>query len=139
MNPVLRRLQEAMNAKQRRDPPPDSEANEWITVFEDVDDDHGNTIKRGVPVWVPKAEYLEFQRLRFNLQPEQGTADHATRVLSVQAQAGDVFEDPARAMQWMLCPHPELDGRSPLDASSTQSGYDRVCALLTRFAHGIGV
>lgn len=62
----LRELQDAMNAKRRYSAPPDSEADQWYLGFEDVDDEHGHTITRGIPVWNPKAEHDEFFRIRFS-------------------------------------------------------------------------
>jgi len=62
----LLELQDAINAKRRYSAPPDSEADQWYAGFEDVDDEHGYTIKRGIPVWNPKAEYDEFFRIRFS-------------------------------------------------------------------------
>lgn len=61
----LRELQDAMTAKRLYSPPRDTEADQWILGFEDVDDEHGNTVKRGIPVWIPKAESDEWHRLRF--------------------------------------------------------------------------
>ncbi|TDN62430.1 antitoxin Xre/MbcA/ParS toxin-binding domain-containing protein [Paraburkholderia sp. BL10I2N1] len=75
----------------------------------------------------------------FNDETGQDLADHAARVLSVHAQASEVLEDPAIAMQWMLRPAVLLDSNRPLDALATQSGYDRVRDLLMRLEHGIGI
>ncbi len=61
----LRELHDAMLAKRRYDPPPEAEAEHWILGFEDVDDEHGRTVKRGIPVWTPRAESDEWHRLRF--------------------------------------------------------------------------
>ena len=70
----LRELQGAMAAKRRYSPPPEAEADQWILGFEDVDDEYGNTIKRGIPVWTPKAESDEWHRLRFGVnRDDEGT------------------------------------------------------------------
>ncbi|ANB78126.1 hypothetical protein AYM40_37815 (plasmid) [Paraburkholderia phytofirmans OLGA172] len=69
---------------------------------------------------------------------EEGLAEHARRILNVQALAGETFGDSVRAMQWMLHPHAMLNGCRPLDVMATQAGYDRVCDVLTRLEHGIG-
>ena len=74
VDPALRRLQDAMNARQRREPPPENEADDWVVAFEDLADERGITIRHGVPVWLPKAEYMEFQRIRFGQRDEQDTA-----------------------------------------------------------------
>ncbi|WP_205804411.1 hypothetical protein [Burkholderia sp. Ac-20365] len=79
-DPALRRLQEAMDAGQRREPPPENEADDWVVAFEDIADERGNTIKHGVPVWLPKAEYMAFQRIRFGQRNEQDTAVAAAQM-----------------------------------------------------------
>ena len=61
-------------AKRRYSPPPEAEADQWILGFEDVDDEYGNTIKRGIPEWTPKAESDEWHRLRFGVnRDDEGT------------------------------------------------------------------
>ncbi len=46
-----------MNAKRRHEPPPESEAEAWVLVFEDIDDATGRTVKYGVPCWKSRVEY----------------------------------------------------------------------------------
>ncbi len=77
------------------------------------------------------------------MEPEkmngQELVDYAARVLRVHAQASEVLEDPAIAMQWMLRPSVLLNGDRPLDALAAQAGYDRVQSLLVRLEHGVGI
>lgn len=62
-----------MTVKGRYSPPP--EADPWILIFEDVDDGYNNTIKHGIPHWVPKAENDEWHRLRFGVAlNDEGTS-----------------------------------------------------------------
>ena len=62
----LRELNDAMAAKRRLEPPPESEADQWVLVFMDEDDESGHTVKRGIQTWWPKAEVDEWHRLRFD-------------------------------------------------------------------------
>lgn len=84
----LRELQGAMAAKRCYSPPPEAEADQWILGFEDVDDEYGNTIKRGIPVWTPKAESDEWHRLRFAVNPDDGfvgsLAGRTTKVATIE-------------------------------------------------------
>lgn len=65
----LRELNEVMAAKRRYDQPPD--ADQWILGFEDVDDEQGRTVRRGIPVWIPRAESDEWHRLRFGISGDK--------------------------------------------------------------------
>jgi hypothetical protein len=60
----LRELQAEIYAKRRYTQPPVSEADEWVKYFEDVDDEFGDTVEKGIPVWMPKAECDKFDLLR---------------------------------------------------------------------------
>lgn len=42
-----------------------------------------------------------------------------------------VFYDPADAILWMQSPHPQLEGRRPMDA-----GYQEVMAIIDRLESG---
>lgn len=59
----LRELSDLIAAKRRYDQPPN--ADQWVLAYEDVDDEQGRTVRHGVPVWTPKAEIDEWQRLHF--------------------------------------------------------------------------
>lgn len=61
----LRELNDVMSAKKRYDPPSDAE--QWILGYEDVDDSQGRTVRRGIPVWMPRAESDEWHHLRFGV------------------------------------------------------------------------
>jgi len=62
-------LQKEIYAKRRYAQPPESEADDWVVYFEDVDDEFGHTVKKGIPVWMPKAECDIFDRLRAEQVP----------------------------------------------------------------------
>mgnify|MGYP003597562452 CR=1 FL=1 len=73
----LRELNDAMKAKRRYDQPPDAE--QWIFGYEDVDDDEGRTLRRGIPMWTPRAESDEWHQLRFGPSWHRGdTNDQAS-------------------------------------------------------------
>ena len=61
----------AMTAKERQTPPPGDEADAWVLVYRDVDDEHGITVRRGIPCWLPKAECDEWASLRFPTRGDQ--------------------------------------------------------------------
>ncbi|CAH2810666.1 MAG: hypothetical protein CBARDCOR_6832 [uncultured Caballeronia sp.] len=47
----LRELHDAMTVKRRYVAPPEAEADQWILGYEDTYDEHGRTVKRGIPVY----------------------------------------------------------------------------------------
>ena len=61
----------AMTTKERDTPPPEHEMDAWVLVYRDVDDEHGITVRRGIPCWLPKAEYDEWTSLRFPIRSDQ--------------------------------------------------------------------
>lgn len=61
----LRELQKVIAAKRRLDPPREADADQWVLFFEDEDDEHGHTVKRGIKTWLPKPEVDELYHLRF--------------------------------------------------------------------------
>ncbi|KAA1013240.1 DUF2384 domain-containing protein [Paraburkholderia panacisoli] len=59
----------------------------------------------------------------------------AWRLLRLATQ---VWDDAADADTWMHRPHPELGGKTPYDAATTDSaGAERVEAILGRILYGI--
>lgn len=65
------KLLAAMTAKERDTPPLEEEMDAWVLVFRDVDDEHGITVRRGTPCWLPRAEYEEWANLRFPTRSDQ--------------------------------------------------------------------
>ncbi|MGF6444731.1 antitoxin Xre/MbcA/ParS toxin-binding domain-containing protein [Paraburkholderia youngii] len=51
--------------------------------------------------------------------------------------AKDVFGETGTAARWLSQPHTEMFGARPLDVLETQGGYERMCDLPARIAHGI--
>ena len=82
---------------------------------------------------VPKATYLRHERLN----PAHG--QRAERLARVFAMAEAAWGDPGEARRFMNAPHPELGGRTPLDAAMTELGARQVEEVLERGLHGLPV
>ena len=54
---------------------------------------------------------------------------HARRALGTKAEA----------REFMTSPHPELDGRTPIEAASTDSGTRLVEQILNSFENGLAI
>ncbi len=68
---------------------------------------------------------------------EVGEARPPARFLSLSVRAGEVFANREKALAWLETPNPSLQGRSPLDAASTQEGFELADDLLTRLEYGV--
>jgi putative toxin-antitoxin system antitoxin component (TIGR02293 family) len=55
----------------------------------------------------------------------------------LSVRAGEVFANREKALAWLETPNPSLQGRSPLDAASTQEGFELADDLLTRLEYGV--
>lgn len=64
-------------------------------------------------------------------------SERTERLARVLAAAEYVWDDRARAREWMNSPHRELGGQSPLDTSRTELGARRVEALLDKLFFGL--
>lgn len=63
--------------------------------------------------------------------------DRLARLAKVFSFALQIYQEPAKAREFMRRPHPMLDGKSPLDvALATSPGADLVINLLGRAAYG---
>jgi len=82
---------------------------------------------------VPKATYLRHERLN----PPHG--QRAERLARVFAMAEAAWADPGEARRFMNAPHPELGGRTPLEAAMTELGARQVEEVLERGLHGLPV
>jgi putative toxin-antitoxin system antitoxin component (TIGR02293 family) len=75
-----------------------------------------------------------YQRVdRFNLQVGETTE----RLARLYALALSVFEDREAATQFLMNPHPELDGRAPFDVALTEIGGREVEEVIERGLHGL--
>lgn len=80
---------------------------------------------------VPRATYQRIDR--FNLQVGETTE----RLARLYALALSVFEDREATTRFLMNPHPELDGRTPLDAALTEIGGREVEEVIERGLHGL--
>jgi putative toxin-antitoxin system antitoxin component (TIGR02293 family) len=80
---------------------------------------------------VPEATY----KRRARLTPAQ--SERTERLARVIAAAEYVWSDRADAQAWLAKAHPELENRSPLEASLSELGARRVEELLGRLFYGI--
>jgi putative toxin-antitoxin system antitoxin component (TIGR02293 family) len=80
---------------------------------------------------VPEATY----KRRTRLTPAE--SERTERLARVIAAAEVVWDDRAAAKDWLLTPHPELNGKKPLDAAMSELGARQVEELLDRIYYGI--
>jgi putative toxin-antitoxin system antitoxin component (TIGR02293 family) len=66
-----------------------------------------------------------------------GEARPSARFLSLSVRAGEVFANREKALGWLETPNPSLQGQSPIDAASTEEGFERADEILTRLEHGV--
>ena len=59
------------------------------------------------------------------------------RLLALSVRAGEVFANREKALSWLETPNPSLRGRSPIDATSTEEGFEAADDILTRLEHGV--
>ncbi len=117
-------------------------------------DDLENTIAHGLPKRALRmtAERVytsagDARRIMFRIVPEAtfkrrirlspAESERTERMARVIAAAEYVWDDKPDARAWLVRPHPELSGRSPLESALTELGARRVEALLERIFYGI--
>jgi putative toxin-antitoxin system antitoxin component (TIGR02293 family) len=81
---------------------------------------------------VPEATYKR-RRDRLTLVESERTE----RLARVIATAEYVWDDPQKAHRFLAMPHPQLAGKSPLEASATELGARQVEELLARIFYGL--
>jgi uncharacterized protein (DUF2384 family) len=57
--------------------------------------------------------------------------------ISLSVRAGEVFADREKALAWLQTPNPSLQGRSPIEAASTEEGFEQADEVLTRIERGV--
>jgi putative toxin-antitoxin system antitoxin component (TIGR02293 family) len=81
---------------------------------------------------VPEATY---KRRRDLLSPaESGRTERLARVV---AMAEDVWQDRERARRFLITPHPEIGGKTPLDAALTELGARLAEEVMARIVCGL--
>lgn len=83
---------------------------------------------------VPKTT---LERRETQLSPQESERTERVARLFVHARRALGTEDEAR--EFMTTPHPELDGRSPLDAAKTDLGTRRTEQLLNALEYGLAL
>jgi putative toxin-antitoxin system antitoxin component (TIGR02293 family) len=79
---------------------------------------------------------LQRRKEEGKLTPEE--SDRLYRVTDITRKAIDLFEgDIDKAGNWLKTPKKALGGKTPLEYSDTQVGYDEVCQLIGRLEHGV--
>jgi putative toxin-antitoxin system antitoxin component (TIGR02293 family) len=81
---------------------------------------------------VPEATY---KRRRERLSPAE--SERTERLARVIAIAEDVWEDREQARRFLVTPHPEIGGKSPLDAALTELGARQAEEVMARIVYGL--
>jgi putative toxin-antitoxin system antitoxin component (TIGR02293 family) len=82
---------------------------------------------------VPEATFKRRTRL------SRMEGERTERLARVIAAAEYVWEDMEDAREWLIKPHPELDGRTPLQAAETELGARRAEWVLDALFYGLPV
>jgi putative toxin-antitoxin system antitoxin component (TIGR02293 family) len=59
------------------------------------------------------------------------------RFISLSVRAGEVFANHAKALSWLQTPNPSLQGKTPIEAATTEQGYAEADEILMRIEHGV--
>lgn len=59
------------------------------------------------------------------------------RFIALSVRAGEVFANREKALVWLQTPNPSLDGRTPLEATTTEDGFQEADEVLTRIEFGV--
>jgi putative toxin-antitoxin system antitoxin component (TIGR02293 family) len=81
---------------------------------------------------VPEATY---KRRRDRLSPVE--SERTERMARVIALAEDVWQDREQARRFLTTPHPEIGGKTPLDAALTELGARQAEEVMARIAYGL--
>jgi putative toxin-antitoxin system antitoxin component (TIGR02293 family) len=81
---------------------------------------------------VPEATY---KRRREHLSPAESA--RTERLARIVAIAEDVWQDREQARRFLTTPHPEIGGKSPLDAALTELGARQAEEVMARIVYGL--
>ena len=81
---------------------------------------------------VPEATY---KRRRERLSPAE--SERTERLARVVAMAEDVWQDQDQARRFLTTPHPEIGGKTPLDAALTELGARQAEEVMARILYGL--
>jgi len=80
---------------------------------------------------IPRATYQRSRRLN------QQYSETAERLARVYAMARALWQDDQAARSFLFAPHPELRGKTPLEAALTEIGGRQVEEVIERGMHGL--
>lgn len=80
---------------------------------------------------VPEATF----KRKWSLSPAE--SEHTERLARVVAMAEDVWRDRDQARQFLTTPHPEIGGKTPLDAALTELGARQAEEVMARIVYGL--
>ena len=81
---------------------------------------------------VPEATY---KRRRERLSPAE--SERTERLARVVAMAEDVWQDRGQARRFLTTQHPEIGGKTPLDAALTELGARQAEEVMARIIYGL--
>jgi len=81
---------------------------------------------------VPEATY---KRRRDRLSPAE--SERTERLARVVAIAEDVWQDREQARRFLTTPHPEIGGKTPVDAALTELGARQAEEVMARIVYGL--
>ncbi|MGC9946266.1 MAG: antitoxin Xre/MbcA/ParS toxin-binding domain-containing protein [Bryobacteraceae bacterium] len=81
---------------------------------------------------VPEATY---KRRRDRLSPAE--SERTERLARVVAIAEDVWQDREQSRRFLTTPHPEIGGKTPLDAALTELGARQAEEVMARIVYGL--
>ena len=81
---------------------------------------------------VPEATY---KRRRERLSPAE--SERTERLARVVAMAEEVWDDRDQARRFLTTPHPEIGGKTPLDAALTELGARQAEEVMARILYGL--
>jgi putative toxin-antitoxin system antitoxin component (TIGR02293 family) len=81
---------------------------------------------------VPEATY---KRRRERLSPAE--SERTERLARVVAIAEQVWQDPEQARRFLTTPHPEIGGKTPVDAALTELGARQAEEVMARIVYGL--
>ena len=81
---------------------------------------------------VPEATY---KRRRDRLSPAE--SERTERLARVIAIAEDVWQDSEQARRFLTTPHPEIGGKTPVEAALTELGARQAEEVMARIVYGL--
>jgi putative toxin-antitoxin system antitoxin component (TIGR02293 family) len=81
---------------------------------------------------IPEATY---KRRRERLSPAE--SERTERLARVVAIAEQVWQDPEQARRFLTTPHPEIGGKTPVDAALTELGARQAEEVMARIVYGL--